>query len=62
MDIADQYLNVIRAEQLRREDLAPIDLTALVDDVCEQMAAPAGDPIQLERDLESGVQILDEAA
>lgn len=58
MDIADQYLNVIRAEQLRREDLAPIDLTALVDDVCEQMAAPAGDPIQLERDLESGVQIL----
>jgi signal transduction histidine kinase len=57
MDIADQYLNVIRAEQLRREDLGPIDLTELVDDVCEQMAAPAGDPVQLERELEAGVHI-----
>lgn len=58
MDIADQYLSVIRAEHLRREDLGPLDLSALVDDVCEQMAPPAGSAVRLERRIEPGVPIL----
>lgn len=51
VDIADQYLGVIRAEHLRPEDLSVLDLAALVDDVCEQMAPPPGTPVRLEREL-----------
>lgn len=51
VDIADQYLGVIRAERLRPEDLSVLDLAALVDDVCEQMAPPPGSSVRLERRL-----------
>jgi len=57
MDIADKYLIVIRAEHLRREDLRVFDLAELADDVCEQMAPPAGADVRLERNIEWGVQV-----
>ncbi|HSI56575.1 MAG TPA: HAMP domain-containing sensor histidine kinase [Ideonella sp.] len=57
MDIADKYLIVIRAEHLRSEDLQVFDLAELADDVCEQMAPPAGADVRLEREIEWGVRV-----
>jgi signal transduction histidine kinase len=57
LDIADQYLNVLRAEHLRQEDLAVVDLSALAEDVCEQMAPPAGPGPTLRRAIEPGVYV-----
>jgi signal transduction histidine kinase len=57
LDIADQYLSVMRAEHLRQEDLAAVDLSALAEDVCEQMAPPAGSGPTLLRTIEPGVQV-----
>jgi len=57
LDIADQYLSVMRAEHLRQEDLAPVDLSALAEDVCEQMAPAAGPGPSLRRAIEPGVQV-----
>ena len=55
IDIADQYLGVVRAEYLRREDLNAIDLSELVDDVCDQMAPPPGNPVRLERQVDRAI-------
>lgn len=57
IDIADQYLGVMRAEHLRQEDLQQLDLAALVDDVCDQMAPPADADIRLTRDVERPLRI-----
>ena len=57
LDIADQYLSVMRAEHLRQEDLAAVDLSALAEDVCEQMAPPAGSGPVLRRTIEPGVHV-----
>lgn len=57
IDIADQYLGVMRAEHLRQEDMQPMDLSVLVDDVCEQMAPPAGAGVALRREIEPGLCI-----
>jgi signal transduction histidine kinase len=56
-DIAHQYLGVMRAEHLRQEDMGLIDLSALVDDVCEQMAPPAGAGVALVRTIEPQIRI-----
>ncbi|HEX5686962.1 MAG TPA: HAMP domain-containing sensor histidine kinase [Ideonella sp.] len=52
IDIADQYLGVMRAEHLRQEDLQAIDLATVVDDTCEQMAPPANSCVSLTRDVQ----------
>lgn len=52
IDIADQYLGVMRAEHLRQEDLQSIDLATVVDDTCEQMAPPANSRVSLSRDVQ----------
>ncbi|WP_374563411.1 ATP-binding protein [Ideonella sp.] len=52
IDIADQYLGVMRAEHLRQEDLQSIDLATVVDDTCEQMAPPANSRVSLVRDVQ----------
>ena len=57
LDIADQYLSVMRAEHLTQEDLGPVDLSALAEDVCEQMAPPAGSGPGLRRAIEPGVRV-----
>lgn len=57
IDIADQYLGVVRAEHLRPEDLQRLDLADLVDDVCEQMAPPAGSAVTLERVVDRPIEI-----
>lgn len=57
IDIADQYLGVMRAEHMRREDLQVLDLAALVDDVCEQMALPVGGGPLLTRAVERPLSI-----
>lgn len=57
IDIADQYLSVMRAEHIRAEDLGLIDLSALVDDVCEQMAPAPGSDVALQRRVEDSVLI-----
>jgi len=57
LDIADQYLSVMRAEHLRQEDLAAVDLSALAEDVCEQMAPPTGSGPSLLRAIQPGVQV-----
>lgn len=57
IDIADQYLSVMRAEHIRTEDLGQIDLSALVDDVCEQMAPAPGIEVGLLRRIEGDVLI-----
>lgn len=49
IDIAEQYLGVVRAEFLRQEDLQTIDLSELVDDICDQMAPASGGLVGLER-------------
>lgn len=57
LDIADQYLSVMRAEHLTQEDLGPVDLSALAEDVCEQMAPPAGSGPGVRRAIEPGVRV-----
>jgi signal transduction histidine kinase len=57
IDIADQYLGVMRAEHLRAEDMQVLDLAALVDDVCEQMAPPAGASVRLVREVERPMRV-----
>jgi len=57
LDIADQYLGVMRAEHFRREDLQPLDLSAVVDDVSEQMAPPTNAEVGLECEIERPVSI-----
>lgn len=58
IDIADQYLGVVRAEHLRPEDLQRLDLADLVDDVCEQMAPPKSGAVGLERHIERGISVI----
>jgi signal transduction histidine kinase len=58
LDIADQYLSVMRAEHLRPEDLAELDLSALAEDVCDQMAPPAGATPTLQRTIEPGIHVI----
>ncbi|HJV68137.1 HAMP domain-containing sensor histidine kinase [Ideonella sp.] len=57
IDIADQYLGVVRAEHLRREDLQELDLSELVDDVCDQMAPPSGSGVHLQRRIDRPVNV-----
>jgi signal transduction histidine kinase len=57
VDIADQYLGVMRAEHLRQEDMQVIDLSALVDDVCEQMAPPGDAGVALVRAIEPQIHV-----
>jgi signal transduction histidine kinase len=57
LDIADNYLIVIRAEHLQRNELSVLDLAELTDDVCEQMAPPAGADVRLERDIAWDVHV-----
>jgi signal transduction histidine kinase len=54
MDIAEQALGLMRAEQMHSGELTLLDLSALVDDVCEQMAPPPGSGIAVERRIEEG--------
>lgn len=56
--IADQALSIMRAELVQRSELRRVDLSALVDDLCEQMAPPPGNGVQLHRHIEQGVQVL----
>jgi signal transduction histidine kinase len=48
IDIADQYLGVMRAERMKQEDLELLDLSVLVDDVCEEMAVPPDSLVRLQ--------------
>lgn len=57
IDIADQYLSVMRAEHIRHEDLLSLDLATVVDDVVEQMAPPAHAAVRLEWAVERHVVI-----
>lgn len=57
IDIADQYLGVMRAEHLRQEDLQSIELASVVDDTCEQMAPPANSRVNLSRDVQRPVVV-----
>lgn len=57
IEIANQYLSVVRAEHLRPEDLEDVDLTALVDDVCDQMAPHESLGIQLMRHVDRPVVV-----
>jgi len=52
IDIADQYLSVMRAEHLRWEDLQLIDLALVVDDISDQMAPPTSSSVRLVREIE----------
>lgn len=56
--IADQALAIMRAEFMQRSELRRVDLTSLVDDLCEQMAPPPGSGVQLRRHIDQGVQVL----
>jgi signal transduction histidine kinase len=56
VDIADQYLGVVRAEHLRHEELQLVDMSALVDDVCDQVAWPDG-AVRLERVVVRGALV-----
>lgn len=55
---ADQTLGILRAEHTPREHLAPVDLTALADDVCEQLAPPPHGVVRLARHLEPHCVVL----
>jgi signal transduction histidine kinase len=57
IEIANQYLSVVRAEHLRPEDLEDVDLSALVDDVCDQMAPPEAQGVQLQREVERRIVV-----
>ncbi|MEK8031008.1 HAMP domain-containing sensor histidine kinase [Ideonella sp. DXS29W] len=57
IDIADQYLGVMRAEHLRDEDLQQIELASVVDDTCEQMAPPTNSRVYLSRDVQRPVVV-----
>ncbi|MEK8031009.1 hypothetical protein AACH06_09300 [Ideonella sp. DXS29W] len=56
-ETADHYLAIVRARNLRRASLTPMDLAELVDDVGERLAPPAGAAVRLERDIEWGLEI-----
>jgi signal transduction histidine kinase len=56
-ETADHYLAIVRARNLRRASLSPMDLGELVDDVGERLAPPAGAAVRLERDIEWGLEI-----
>jgi signal transduction histidine kinase len=55
IDIADQYLGVVRAEHLRSEDMVVLNLSELVDEVCDEMAPPTNSPVRLERRIDRPV-------
>jgi signal transduction histidine kinase len=57
IDIADQYLGVMRAEHLRQEEMQAIDLSTLVEDVCEQTSPPQGASVKLALDIEPRVRV-----
>lgn len=57
IDIADQYLGVMRAEHLRHADLQVLDLGPLVNDVCDQLAPLAAAGVRLERRVQQRVQV-----
>lgn len=57
IDIADQYLGVMRAEHLRAADLQVLDLGPLVNDVCDQMAPLAAAGVRLERRVRRQVRV-----
>jgi signal transduction histidine kinase len=57
IDIADQYLGVMRAEHLRHADLEVLELSPLVHDVCDQLAPLAADGVRLERRVRLQVRV-----
>lgn len=60
LDIADQALNLMRAEYMQPAELGALDLSALVDDVCEHMAPPPHVGATLARAIEPGLRVCGE--
>lgn len=58
MTVAEQYLGVLRAELLPRADLQVLDIGALADDVCENVAAPGTLGLRLTRDIDIGTPVV----
>jgi signal transduction histidine kinase len=58
LQTAESYLAIMRTRTLRRDDLQPLDLSALADDIGEQIAPPAGAAVRLERDIDWGLTVL----
>lgn len=61
LDMADQYLGVINAEYMRRDDLVQLDLSALVKDVCDQMTPPGADARRLVCEADPGLRLAGDA-
>lgn len=54
---AEQTLGILRAEHVPQEQLVPVDLTDLADDVCEQLAPPPGASKGVSRELNGRVTV-----
>lgn len=57
LGMADHYLAIVRARNLRRAGLVRIDMAELVDDVGERLAPPAGGSARLLREIEWGLEL-----
>jgi signal transduction histidine kinase len=60
LDIAEQYLNVMNAEYMQRQELRQIDLAAIARDVCEHACLMPPAAVAVQQDIESGVRVLGE--
>jgi signal transduction histidine kinase len=57
LSIADQALNIMRAEYMSLAQCKSVDISALVDDVCEQSIISAGLGVRVVRDLVQGCEV-----
>jgi signal transduction histidine kinase len=57
LDVADQYLGVLRAEYMPPSELRPLDLGELADDVCEAQTLRPVAEVHIVRDIDIGAHV-----